>query len=237
MEILPAIDIRNGKCVRLSQGNYAKETQYYDNPVEVAEKWFLEGAEILHIVDLDGAKDGKPRILETVKKIVKKTRLPIQVGGGIRTFEAAEALFDAGATRIILGTIAVEKPEILEKILHIFRKNVVVSLDVRNGELLTRGWLDNSKKNIFETAQELAAKGVQRIICTDTSRDGMLTGPNLEIYKKMIEKTEINIIAAGGIGNISHIEKLKGIGCAGVIIGKALYENKISLKEVMNIQW
>lgn len=237
MEILPAIDIKGGKCVRLTQGDFTRETIYFDDPSGVAAKWRDEGAKILHIVDLDGAKIGLPQITNEVKKIIRITGLPIQVGGGVRSIESIKILLDAGVSRIIVGTVAVENSTLLKKMIEMFGEKIVVSLDSRNGELLTKGWLENSRKSIIESAKNIASLGVKKIINTDVTRDGMLTEPNYTILENLVKETGVSIIAAGGVSSMESLIKLKNIGCGGAIIGKALYENKLHLKKIMEKQW
>lgn len=233
MEILPAIDIRGGACVRLTQGDYDRETKYFDDPVAVATKWAQEGAKILHVVDLDGAKTGTPHIVEVIRNIAKSTHLPIQIGGGIRSAESAKALLNAGATRLIIGTIAIEKPELLSDLVKLFADHIVVSLDAKQNEVVTRGWLRDTGRDLVTTAKSLIEVGVQRIIYTDTVRDGTLTEPNYKVLEQLIKTTKSKIIAAGGVATVNHVKKLKSLGCSGVIIGKALYEKTISLPEAL----
>lgn len=233
MQIIPAIDIRNGKCVRLFQGDYAKETIYSDSPVNMALKWKKQGAKILHIVDLDGAIDGKPKIANIIKQIIEAVRLPIQVGGGIRGTDLINQLIESGVSKIILSTIVLENPELLKKIVNLYDDNVVVSLDVSKGKLMKKGWLQTSDLDPIQLINKLENTGVKTIIYTDISRDGTLTEPNYKMIDIIRKNTKMGLIIAGGISSIDQIKKLKAMKVDGVIIGKALYEGQIILKEVI----
>lgn len=234
MKILPAIDIKNGKCVRLKQGDYNQETIYENDPVAMAQKWKLQGATELHIVDLDGARAGDIKNLELINKIVEITSLPVQVGGGIRTIKSAQRLFEIGVNRIILGTIAVENQQLLKEFITTFGSKIVVSLDVKNKKLAKKGWIKTSNNELIPTAKAMEKIGVETIIYTDTNRDGMLTEPNYSIITDLKKAININLFIAGGTSSFDQIKKLKRLGIDGVIVGKALYEGKINLKEVIN---
>lgn len=233
MQIIPAIDIRNGKCVRLFQGDYAKETIYSDSPVNMALKWKKQGAKILHIVDLDGAIDGKPKIANIVKQIIEAVRLPIQVGGGIRGTDLINQLIESGVSKIILSTIVLENPESLKKIVNLYDDKVVVSLDVSKGKLMKKGWLQTSDLDPIQLINQLENMGINTIIFTDITRDGTLTEPNYKMVDIIRKNTKMDLIIAGGISSVEQIKKLKAMGVDGVIIGKALYEGKIILKEAI----
>jgi phosphoribosylformimino-5-aminoimidazole carboxamide ribotide isomerase len=233
MKILPAIDIKNGKCVRLFQGNYAKETIYEDDPIIVAKKWMEQGAQILHLVDLDGARVGKAVNLDCIKKIINSISIPVQVGGGVRSLKTIDELFNIGVSRIILGTVALEDEKLLSKAVKLYEEKIIISLDTKNGILMKNGWIEKTKKELLPTIQKLENIGVQSIIFTDTVRDGTLTEPNYEVIKSLKENTKMNLIVAGGISSREQIKKLKKMNVDGVIIGKALYEGKISVKEAL----
>lgn len=235
MLIIPAIDIKNDKCVRLTQGRFDKATIYNDDPVKVAKGFEKDGAKMIHVIDLDGAKTGKPVNLGTIKNIIKSVSIPIQVGGGIRIQETIKILLDAGVSRIILGTIALEDEGELKKILRKFTSKITVAIDTKNGKLMEKGWLKNSDKNTLITALELEALGVKRFIYTDVIKDGTLTEPNYKEIANLIKNLSVPIIASGGISSINSIKQLKTIGVEGAIIGKALYEAKINLKEAINV--
>lgn len=235
MLIIPAIDLRNGKCVRLLQGNFNKETIYSDAPTAVAKKWEAQGAQMLHLVDLDGAKNGTFLNLKIVQKIVKAVKIPIQIGGGIRVLEDLENLFNAGVARVVIGTLAFENESLLKAILAKFSKQVAVALDVKNGILVKRGWQESTDKDLIQTIKYLKTLGVERLIFTDVSKDGTLTSPNYKEIENLLKNTQVPVIAGGGISALFDIKKLKKIGAEGAILGKALYEGRISLKEAINV--
>jgi len=233
MQIIPAIDIKNRKCVRLFRGDYGLETIYSPDPVAVAQQWERQGAKALHIVDLDGAKEGKPINYEVIKKIMSQTRLPVQIGGGIRNVFSIYRYIEIGVNKIILGTVVLENRNVFARLVKKFADKIIVSLDVNDNSLMKNGWLEKSKKGLLETVKELKGSGVQSIIYTDTIRDGTLTQPNYEIVQSIKNITKMDVIVAGGISSIKQIIKLKKMNIGGVIIGKALYEGKINLKEAI----
>jgi cyclase len=234
MLILPAIDIIGGECVRLTQGDYGKKQTYSKNPADIAKKFEQSGSAFLHIVDLDGAKEGSPQNLTQIKNILANTDLSVQVGGGIRNFEAAKRLFDLGVDRIILGTSAVNDKLLLKRMLKKYgTQKIVVSIDTKDEKVLTEGWLKRSAKILSEFLEELKEIGVKTIIFTDIKSDGMLKGPNWSSIKQVIA-SGLNVIVAGGVSTISDLQKLKEIGAYGAIIGKALYEEMIDLSEAVN---
>jgi len=235
MLIIPAIDIKNGKCVRLTQGNFESEIIYSEDLVDMAKQWENQGAEMLHIVDLDGAKSGDLVNFETIKKIVKEIKIPIQVGGGIRNKESVKKLHSIGIERIILGTVCLEDEDELKNILKEFSSVVAIALDTKNGKLMKQGWFEASDKNTVSTALRLEKLGVKRFIYTDIIRDGTLTEPNYEEISNLINSIDAKVIASGGISDIASVKKLHSIGTEGVIIGKALYEKKIDLKEALDV--
>lgn len=233
MKIIPAIDIRNGKCVRLFQGDYAKETIYEDNPIVVAQKWEAQGAQQLHVVDLDGAKNGKPINIDIIARLIKSVKIPVQVGGGIRDLTSIIRIIEVGAKSVILGTTALENEDILSEIVTIYKEKIVVALDIKNGILMKNGWVEKSNFPIIPTVKQIELIGIKTIIYTDVTRDGTLTEPNYEVIKSIKENTKMNVIVAGGISSLEQIKKLKKLNVDGVIIGKALYEGKINLKEAI----
>ncbi len=232
MKIYPAIDIRNGKCVRLYQGKMDEETVYFDNPVAVAKTWYEKGAKNLHIVDLDGAFTGNQKNVEIVKEIVKSVNIPIQIGGGIRTIEKARDLVDIGVNRIVVGTSAVKESGFIDNLVKEFGDKVVVSIDAKDGMVCTEGWVNTSELNAVDFAKELEEKGVKTIVYTDISKDGTMIGPNFFELKRLMESVNVNIIASGGIANKEHVDELRRIGIYGAIVGKALYEEKIKLEDI-----
>jgi len=233
MQIIPAIDIRNGKCVRLFQGDYNQETIYDSNPIKMAKKWKEQGAKILHIVDLDGARYGKPMIIDLVKELNKQIKLPIQVGGGIRDLVSIYRYIDTGVMRIILGTTALEDRTLFKKAINKYREKIAVSLDIKSKTLMKRGWLEKSNYQLFPVIKQLESLGLKTLIFTDIVRDGTLTEPNYKYIELIKEKTKMKLIVTGGISSINQIKQLKKMKIDGIIIGKALYEGKINLKEVI----
>jgi len=232
MIIIPAIDIRNGKCVRLFQGDYDQETIYSDDPLEMALKWKSLGAQIVHVVDLDGAKDGSPINMGIISKIAEEVQ--IEIGGGIRNIDTIQKYLDAGVYRVVLGTIILEDFDLAKEIFERFNNKVVVGLDTKNGILMKKGWVIESGFGVFETAKKLEELGAKRIIYTDILKDGSLTEPNYKAIKRLIDKINIPVIASGGVAFTDQILQLKRIGAEGAIIGKALYEGQIDLKEAIS---
>lgn len=233
MIIFPAIDIKNGKCVRLIQGEKDKQTIYFDDPLYVAKMWETKGAQYLHIVDLDGAFDGIPKNIDLIEKIVKSVSIPVQIGGGIRTVEIAKKYIEVGIDRIIVGTKAVTNPDFIDNLINLFGDRVAVSIDAKDGLVCINGWVDNSEIEFFDMASNLQNKGVSTIIYTDISKDGMMSGPNFSQLKELNDKLTINIIASGGISSLDDINKLKDMDFYGTIVGKALYEGALNLKDLI----
>ena len=235
MLILPAIDLRNGKCVNLLQGRPEDETIFSNQPVTMAEQWQEEGAEYLHLVDLDGAFRGTTGNLPIVKQIVDTIDIPTQLGGGIRTMERLNQILDLGVSRAILGTAALKNPQLVEAASKKFGDRIAIGIDAKDGKVATEGWLDISQKSALAFAKEIEAHGIQTIIYTDIKSDGMLKGPNLESTQAMIETVQTDIIASGGITSIQDVVALKTCGAAGAIIGRALYTNTLNLKTAITI--
>ncbi len=239
MEIIPAIDIINGLCVRLFKGDYKKISQYSTDPILVAKKWESLGASWIHIIDLDGAREGKPVNFEIAFNIKKNTNLKVEYGGGIRKIEDINLLLNMGIDKIIIGTKAIEDFDFLVNATGLANNKVIVSIDFNEkGIVLKRGWLLNSDYNFYDFGEKLFKTGILEVILTDTSRDGTLKGININIIRDFIVKTNLKVYVAGGINSIEDIIKLKKIeeiGIKGAIIGKALYENKIDLKKAIEI--
>lgn len=236
MIIYPAIDIKDGKCVRLFKGKMDEVTVFSDDPVEMAKKWEEAGARFLHVVDLDGAVEGEPQNLEIVRKIVAAVSVPVQLGGGIRSFESVEGALGAGVRRVILGTIAVKDPTLLQKVVGLYGESIAVGIDAREGKVAVSGWIENTPLDAVAVAKRMEGVGVKRVIYTDIERDGTLIGPNLSGLRKLLESSTIPIIASGGISVVSDIQKLKeleSLGLEGAIIGRALYVGTISLREAI----
>lgn len=235
MTIIPAIDIKNGRCVRLYQGDYEQETVYSENPLEIAISWQKQGAHMLHVVDLDGAKSGKPENFGVVTKITEKLTIPIEVGGGIRDEETIQRYINAGVNRVVLGTTVFQDFSLAEKLFTKFQERIVAALDAKNDQIMISGWTKKSNLFVLETAKKLEELGTQRLMYTDISRDGSLAHPNFPAIQKLIKIVHIPVIASGGVTSLEDILKLKKTGVEGVIIGKALYENKINLKGALNV--
>ncbi|MEO5953426.1 MAG: 1-(5-phosphoribosyl)-5-[(5-phosphoribosylamino)methylideneamino]imidazole-4-carboxamide isomerase [Chloroflexia bacterium] len=235
MKLIPAIDIRAGKGVRLYKGDFSQETIYSDDPVELAARWQRDGASLLHIVDLDGARDGTSGNREIISTICRSLEIPVQVGGGLRSIADIEEAFGAGASRVVVGTMALEDPEMLEEALRRWGANVTVALDARNGVLTTRGWLGDSGQGVISTAEQMVSWGVKCLIYTDIARDGTLEGPNLEGIKTLQQAlgSGVEVIASGGIANLDDLIRLRDAGVSGAIIGKALYTGSIELAEAL----
>jgi phosphoribosylformimino-5-aminoimidazole carboxamide ribotide isomerase len=238
MKIYPALDIKNGKCVRLIKGNYNDEIVFNKNPLDVVKEFEDAGSKYLHIIDLDGAKEGETKIITIVEKIIQETSLKIQIGGGIRIYEQAKLYLDIGVDRIIFGTSAIYNQQEIIKTINEFNSNkIVVSIDALKGKIKTSGWLKNTKKSIKNLISELEIIGVQSFIYTDIEKDGTLSAPNFEYIKKFRELSKKELIIAGGISSIEDIFKLKKINIDGAIIGMALYTNQINLKNALkNLQ-
>lgn len=237
MTIIPAIDIINGKCVRLTKGDYAQKIIYNDHPVEVAKQFADAGLERLHIVDLDGAKAGKIINLDVLEAIASATDLKIDFGGGVKNITDVGKIFDAGASMVTLGSLAVKHPELLEEWLIEFGADkFLIGADVLDENIKISGWLEDGGINIFDFIAKMMGLGVNHIFCTDISKDGAMQGPSIELYKKIIATyPELNLTASGGVANFEEVLLLKEIGCVGAIIGKAIYEGKITLEALKTI--
>ncbi len=232
MQVIPAIDIRGGRCARLFKGDYEQETVFDDDPVDAALRWVDAGAQRLHVIDLDGAKDGYRVNASSVRRIIEATKVPVQVGGGIRSAIDAEEILDLGAETAIFGTAAVEAPdEVGEAVRHLGQQNICVSVDALDGMVRTRGWLEGTSLNAIDLINELAdEKGVRRFIYTDTSRDGTLSHPNFEAVAEIVSAIKYPVIAAGGIATIGDLLQLKHLGASGAISGMAIYTGAVDLE-------
>ncbi|MBC8211629.1 MAG: 1-(5-phosphoribosyl)-5-[(5-phosphoribosylamino)methylideneamino]imidazole-4-carboxamide isomerase [Gammaproteobacteria bacterium] len=238
MILIPAIDLKQGQCVRLRQGRMEESTVFSDDPVAMAGKWLAQGAKRLHIVDLDGAFQGEPVNADVIENIsAAYPNLPIQIGGGIRTIETVEAYLEAGVKYVIIGTQAVKQPEFVTELCVEFPGSVIVGIDAKNGMVAVQGWAESSDQSAEHLAQKFEDQGVSAIVYTDISRDGMMQGVNVEATRLLAESVSIPVIASGGVTNIEDIKKLnkvKGSGIEGVIIGRALYEGTIDLAEAQS---
>jgi phosphoribosylformimino-5-aminoimidazole carboxamide ribotide isomerase len=228
-ELIPAIDLRGGRAVRLLQGDYDQETVFGDDPVAIARRWEAEGAARLHIVDLDGARTGEQTQLEVIARIAAAVAIPVQVGGGLRDAAAVERVLAAGAARAILGTAAAD-PRVAAPLLTRYGERLIVGIDARDGRVAVRGWRETLDRDAMDLARELAAAGARRFIVTDIGRDGMLQGPNLEAMHRMSEAVPVPVIASGGVARVEDVRALAALSCLeGVIVGRALYTGDLSL--------
>ena len=235
MIIFPAIDIKDNKCVRLLQGDFDKVNIYGDDPSEMAKKWEDKGSQFIHIVSLNGARGEGNVNDESIKKILQTVNIPIQIGGGIREEKREKELLDLGVNRVIFGSMAVKNKELLKELVKKYKEKIVVSIDSKNGKVATEGWEEVSIVDSLQLCKELEEIGVKTIVYTDISKDGMMIGPNFDIYEKLSKETNLDIIASGGVTTIDDVKKLNSMNLYGAIIGKALYENKIELKEVLSL--
>ena len=235
MIILPAIDLYEGKAVRLYKGDYENMTVYSDNPVEIAEDFKNCGATHIHMVDLEGAKDGTTPNLGIVKQVAEETGLFVEIGGGIRSMETVEAYLSAGVSRVILGTAAVNDEEFLKKAVAEYSSAIAVGADVKDGYVAIKGWLEKSQYTLDQFMEKMQGLGVETIICTDISKDGAMKGTNLELYRELSEKFSMNIIASGGVSSMEDVRELRTMDVHGAIIGKAYYTGAIDLKEAIEV--
>ena len=236
MEVIPAIDLLDGKCVRLYQGDYEKSQVFNDNPAEVAKQWVEQGATRLHVVDLDGAKAGKTSNLAAIEAIVQAVSVPIQVGGGLRDRHSVAQLLSLGVQRAILGTVAVEKPDLVSELANDFPGQIVVGIDARNGKVATRGWLETSEVAAIDLAQDMVKRGAAAIIYTDIHRDGTLSGPNLDSLRELTNAVKIPVIASGGVSSLTDLLSLlslESLGVMGAIVGRAIYTGDVNLTEAI----
>lgn len=236
MIVIPAIDLKDGRCVRLMQGKMDRETVYSENPAETACHWEGLGAELLHLVDLDGAVEGRPRNLAQIRDIIHSLSIPVEVGGGIRSMETIDSYLNTDVQRVVIGTRAVEDPDFLGEACRRFPGRIVAGIDAKNGYVAVRGWTDVTARRAVDLSLEMEALGVSAVIFTDIQRDGMQTGPNIESTKALAESVEIPVIASGGISSLGDIEalmKIEHCGVTGAITGRALYTGALDLKEAI----
>jgi phosphoribosylformimino-5-aminoimidazole carboxamide ribotide isomerase len=233
VEVIPSIDIKDGLCVRLVQGDYARMTVHDRDPVAVARRWEALGVTTIHVVDLDGAATGAQANRPAVEAIVRAVRVPIQFGGGVRSLAAAEALFDLGVARVVFGTVAVKQPGVVVDAAARWPGRVVLGVDARDGRAATDGWRESSSVDAIDLARDLVAAGVDRVIYTDIARDGTLTEPNYAAMAEMARAVPSTVIASGGVATLAHVERLAETGVAGVIVGKALYAGTLDLAEAL----
>jgi phosphoribosylformimino-5-aminoimidazole carboxamide ribotide isomerase len=236
MDVIPAIDLLNGRCVRLYQGDYEQSQIFAEDPVTVAQSWEAQGAQWLHLVDLDGAKTGEPVNLAVIAQIVETLKIPVQVGGGLRTPERVASFLEMGVQRVILGTVAVENPDLVAQLCQTYPGQIVVGIDAREGMVATRGWVETSTVSAITLGQRVASDGAAAIIYTDIKRDGTLEGPNLPQLREMAAAVSVPVIASGGVSSLTDILSLLALepmGVSGVIVGKALYTGNLSLTEAL----
>ncbi len=236
MDVIPAIDLLDGKCVRLYQGDYGQSEVFDQNPVAVAQQWVQQGARRLHLVDLDGAKAGYPANLNVIEAIVQAIDIPVEVGGGLRDRDSVANLLQTGAQWAILGTVAVEQPQLVAQLCQEFPGQIIVGIDARNGKVATKGWLETSEVEAKDLAHQMASLGVAAIIYTDIHRDGTLQGPNLEALRDLAAGLDIPVIASGGVSSVTDLLSLLALepeGVTGAIVGKALYTGAVSLPEAL----
>jgi phosphoribosylformimino-5-aminoimidazole carboxamide ribotide isomerase len=235
MILLPAIDLYDGKAVRLYKGDYTQMTVYSDNPLEVARSFCDAGASYLHVVDLEGARDGTTANFNTIQGLVRESGLKVEVGGGIRSREVIAKYCDLGACRVILGTAAITQPGFVEDMVKEFGEKIAVGADIRDGFVAIKGWTETTDLECLAFCRRMEAIGVETIICTDISKDGVLGGTNLDLYRKLADELTLDVIASGGVSSLEDITALCSIGVSGAILGKALYEGKLSLKEAVDL--
>ncbi|UTW62157.1 1-(5-phosphoribosyl)-5-[(5-phosphoribosylamino)methylideneamino]imidazole-4-carboxamide isomerase [bacterium SCSIO 12741] len=233
MRIIPAIDIINGKCVRLSQGDYQTQKVYHEDPLEVAKQFEASGIQYLHLVDLDGARAKRLINHSVLEKICTQTELHVDFGGGVQSHQDIQMAFECGAQQVTAGSIAVKNPLLfLDWINQYGKDKIILGADCHNRRIATHGWLENSDWEVVDFIQQYKHQGVEYVICTDIEKDGMLAGSSFELYQEIIEKTQVKLIASGGVSSLSDLKQLKEMGCEGAIIGKAIYEGNITLKEL-----
>ena len=235
MKIFPAIDLIGAQAVRLVKGDYNQKTVYNSDPVKVAKSFYDQGAEYLHLVDLDGAKSGNTDNFEIIKEIVEKSGLKVEIGGGIRNIETVEKYISIGVLRVIIGTAAITDPEFLDEALEKYGEKIAVGVDIKDGFVATHGWTEVSDVSCEEFVAKMQQKGVKTIICTDISKDGMMSGTNLELYKELSEKFTIDITASGGVSTLEDVQTLNDMNMYGAILGKALYTGAIDLAKAIQI--
>lgn len=235
MKIFPAIDLYEGKAVRLLKGDYNNLTVYSENPIEIAKDFEAQGATELHTVDLEGARDGGTPNIDIIKSFVENTSLNVEVGGGIRSMDTVKAYLDAGVTRVILGTAAVTDEEFLKKAVETYGDKIAVGADIKDGKVAIKGWVEKSDYGTFEFFEKLQKIGVSTVICTDISKDGAMQGTNRELYKELSERFNVNIIASGGVSSLDDVEALNSMKLFGAIIGKAYYTGAIKISDALEV--
>jgi len=234
-QVIPAIDLRDGRCVRLYQGKYDQETVFADDPVAVALRWEAEGAPRLHLVDLDGAIAGTPKNLEVIRLIAKAVSVPVGMGGGLRDMPSIQKVLEAGIDRTILGTAAVEMPELVKRACELYGDRIAVSLDAQDGIVMTRGWTEASGESAVDVAGRMVKLGARRLIYTDISRDGTLTEPNMEAAAQLLSAVDVPVVAAGGVARVEHLVRLRDLGFEGAVVGRALYTGDVKMADLRQL--
>jgi len=234
-QTIPAVDLRGGRCVRLFQGQYDQETVFSEDPVAVALQWQAEGAPRIHVVDLDGALVGSPQNLEVVRRMVEALSIPIGFGGGLRDLASVRQALETGVERVILGTAAVEMPELVKRACAIYGDRIAVSLDARDGVVMIHGWTEASGEPALDVAAKMVNLGVRRLIYTDITRDGTLTEPNFDAVSQLLASVDVPVVASGGISRIEHLVRLRNIGVEGAVVGRALYIGAIRMADLRNL--
>ena len=233
MEVIPAIDLKEGRCVRLLQGDFDKETVFSTDPGAVARRWEQAGAPRIHVVDLEGAASGQPENAKAVARILESVNVPVQLGGGVRNMQTLEDWLSQGVQRVVLGTAAVEDPDFLQEALRIHRDRIIIGIDARDGRVAASGWKRTTEVDAIDLIGRVKGLGGQRIIYTDISRDGMLSGPNLESVHQVVSKSAVSVIASGGVSTIEHLRSLRDLGVEGALVGRALYTGDVNLREAI----
>jgi phosphoribosylformimino-5-aminoimidazole carboxamide ribotide isomerase len=236
--IIPAIDVKDGQCVRLAQGDFRRVTVYSDNPVEIAKMWQAHGATRIHVVDLDGSLAGSPRNREVIRKIVEGVKVPVQVGGGIRDMHTIDAYLAIGVRWVIIGTMVLKNETFVKEACDRFRGNIILGIDANDGKVAVQGWTEQTSETVIDIARRFEGYGVDAIVYTDIKRDGMETGPNVEATKTLAQSVNIPVIASGGVSSVQDIRRILDVemfGVTGVIIGKALYSGAVSLREAIRL--
>jgi phosphoribosylformimino-5-aminoimidazole carboxamide ribotide isomerase len=233
VEIIPAIDLKDGRCVRLYQGDYEQETVFAEDPLAAALKWYSQGARWLHVVDLDGAATGEPKNLLAIEQIMQKSGLLVELGGGIRKEKTAEKLLGQGVSRVVLGTAAIENPGLVRRLCRRFDQAIAIGLDARDGRIAIRGWSRDTNVDALVLSREMVKAGAKRFICTDIKKDGTMTEPNFDMVGRLVAEIGMPVIASGGICRLEHLQRLRGLGVEGVIIGRALYTGDIDLRQAI----
>lgn len=234
-QVIPAVDIRGGRCVRLLQGQYDQETVFSEDPVAMALQWQREGAHRIHVVDLDGALYGKPQNLEIVRRMVAAISIPISFGGGLRDLRSIQQALETGVDRVILGTVAVESPELVRRACTTYADRIAVALDARDGIVMTHGWTEASGESALEVAAQMVNLGTPRLIYTDISRDGTLTEPNFESITQLVNSVGVPVVASGGVSKVGHLVRLRNVGAEGAVVGRALYTGDVAMAELRSL--